>query len=215
MGLSNNSKDINDILQILENIKARDNLIVNNNEALKVIGVFVLLIGKLETAIKTIIFQYGRKKSLETKTLGVLIKEIEAILKRSKYNDNIKGNRDYRLKSFLKEQNVNIFIKNCEEINKLRNDLIHNFISSDKDKTKVKSIQEILTKVKKVIQLSASPTSKHEMASKTILQSKKIIDDFILENSNILCANGKIRAKLTIDGLIEICSFYNKCLKSC
>lgn len=216
VGVNNNSKDIkdiNDILQILENAKARDSLIASNNEVLKAIGVFVLLIGKLEDAIKAIIFQYGRKKFLETMTLGVLIKEIEAILKRSKHNNNVKGNKDYRLKNFLKEQNVNIFIKKCKEINKLRNDLIHNFISLDK--TKLKSIQKILTEIRKVIGLSASPISKHTIASKIILQSKRMRSNFILRNSNIICANGKIRAKLTVDDLVEICSFYNECLKPC
>ncbi len=43
MGLSNNSKDRNDILQFLENSKARDSLIESNSEVLKAIGVFVLL----------------------------------------------------------------------------------------------------------------------------------------------------------------------------
>ena len=178
---------------------------------MKIIGLFGLLIGKLEDKVKSLVRLYGREKYLGTKTLGKSIKELEELLKRKRMNNNIKVNKDYRLKYFLTGENINIFIRRCKEINKLRNNLIHNFISLQK--TNTKGIPDILQGIKKSIRLSAQPTEKHSEASKAILSGKKIKNEFILRNQNIFSPGGNIRSNLTIDDLVEICSSLAKALK--
>ena len=203
------TKTASEIIQVLENNFERDKFLRENSDALQKIGIFVLLIGKLEGRVKTILLVGGNKHILDM-TFGRAIRELKGVLLNGKkeYDQNP---RDYRHKNFLQAGNIERFISQCEELNKLRNDLIHNFVSPRS--TGINSIEQILKQVEKMIAGANNwDFYRHGRISQEVLKGQKTTDDLVDYHLHIRTHDGYFRDDLPLDGLIEICSVYQDIL---
>ena len=196
--MNNRDQQINDIIGALENLMSRE-VLMENNEALKKIGLFVLLIGKLEDRIKAVLFP-----NMRSMTLGVAIEELKNRLPEIR-DAYIRSPRDYRHKNLLQEGNIQLFISQCSKLNKLRNDLIHNFVCPQR--SGLENIQQILDQVEKML-VGADNWDAHsrERQHQEILASKKLLDD--PDQLHIMTSAGNIRDGLPLAGLIEICGIF-------
>lgn len=210
--INDHDQQINDIIGAVENVKFRDVLLENNSHLLKKIGIFVLLLGKLEYRIKTVLYFAVNSPPPDiwsTMTLGGAIKKLENRLPEIR-ETYIRNPRDYRHKVFLQEGNIQLFISQCDKLNKLRNDLIHNFISPQR--SGLENNQLILDQVEKVI-LGADDWDAYcrERQHQEILLSKKLSDN--PDQLHLRTYEGDIRNDLPLGALIEICGIFYQILR--
>jgi hypothetical protein len=199
------TRDSHTVRRCLENIKQRERLITREPaRILNAIALFVLLIGKLEERMQLLVRVYGRRQRIDRMTFGMIVGEIEAILKRSmSQNADIRANTDYCLQVVLTTKNVGAFIRKCKKLNEVRNNLIHRFIAPENSER----LQAILNSVRDLVRLSAHPQARHEHASRSALQGTLPRDPFLAEHSNILDRRDNL-CPSTIDDLIETCDLY-------
>lgn len=200
-----------DMKKILEDCNFRDHILRKDKETLAKIGLFVLLLGKLEYQIKGLIFMRNPKVNMENETLGIIINELEKQLSEIK-NEYDKNTKDYRLRNFLTEKNVKEFIDQCKCLNKLRIDLVHAFVSPEK--SNCKSSSDILAEVDKLLIGSDNwDAYRHGRISQEVLKGEETTDPLVDEKLHIRTHEGNIRDALPIYGLIEICNIFYKIIK--
>lgn len=206
----NHTTTVSAIIQVLENGFERDKFLRDNNDALKKIGIFVLLIGKLEDRIKAILL-IDPNSYIADMTFGVAIKGLKDLLLRGKAEYDINP-RDYRYKNFLQGDNIKRFISQCDKLNKLRNDLIHNFVSPRR--SGLETVSQILNQVEKMI-IGADNWElyKHGRISQEALKYQEIKDDLVADHLHIRTHQGDLRDDLPLDGLIEVCGIYYRILR--
>ena len=104
------------------------------------------------------------------------------------------------------------FISQCDKLNKLRNDLIHNFVSLQK--SGIENISDLLNQVDRMIEGANNWNAyKHGRVSGEILKSGETKDNLVSDQLHIRTHEGDIRDDLPIDGLIEICNNFYQILK--
>ena len=217
-----------DLFSIFNNHLQRDKLIAainysNEIQKLACIGVFVLLIGKLEDILKALVYTYAKQEyiqNIDNKTLGAVICRVKKILNEiiNSPEDVSKYIKDYRIRKLFSADNVEEFIGQCEQVRDLRNDLIHNIISPKKSKEceKMETIEYLLSKLYFFIGATSTKQARLAKASQYLLDSgadKERIPHFELEHINILEADGKIRDKLTVADLIDLAHLYYRGIK--
>jgi len=116
---------------------------------------------------------------------------------------DIKAHADYRLRVVFTRKNIGMFIRECQKLNGVRNDVIHQFIAPGNSE----GLQTILNSMRDLVRLSAHPQARHEQASMSALQGTLPRDRFLAEHSNILDSRGNLCPN-TIDDLIETCALY-------
>lgn len=116
------------------------------------ISAFLLSIFLLESRLKTILFwkdgikNYNRnQKKFKSLSFGKVINKFKEFIKKqkSKLTDIFKESK------ILSYKNLSFFIKYCEEVNRIRNELIHHVATSCSRHNYLTGIEEILTKIKK------------------------------------------------------------------
>ncbi|MBI3617038.1 MAG: hypothetical protein HY210_02330 [Candidatus Omnitrophica bacterium] len=198
-----NRQQVEDIKEAVESLFVRDSIIRGNSEMLRKIGLFVLLIGKLEDRVKTLLFARNPQPDIwDRMTLGAAIKEFGKQLPTIK-DEYDKKPRDYRLKNFLDEDNIQRFISQCDNLNKLRNDLIHNFVSPQR--SGLENIPQILNHVDRMlIGTEDWEVYRRGRISQEVLKGYKTKDDLVCDQLHLRTHEGSVRDDLPLEGLIEI-----------
>ncbi len=203
---------LKDIRRAIQNIEERQRLMREGNVAeLQTIGLFVLLVGKLEASMKAMVLRYGKRQLKPTLSLGAYIGEVRGILRRKVGDCNVKGSKNYSVKnSLFQKESVDRFLERCEEITQLRNDLIHQFIWPKK--SSCGRVEDLLRAVKSSISLSLTPQQQHAKLSEMALRGEGGRNAFLRENVELFDGCGRIHATLSIDNLTKMCSLYNQYL---
>lgn len=101
------------------------------------LSIFLIEVIELESKLRDIINKH------QNITLGKLIHELKKT-----FNEYIKKQKitNHIVKTLFKKENVDFYFKKLKDINRLRNDIIHNFLKPNNEKT----ISRIIDQIKNV-----------------------------------------------------------------